>query len=113
MMLLQHYLEFQYFLAIKVFFLLDVPPPIYASNDLLFVCSNEIKKVLLFPRTLPTTDQYPNTTLENVRTIIKSSYGLAAALLHPNSKTTINLNHIHLFYRLNHQWPINTDFHYF
>ena len=48
---------------------------------------NEIKKVLLFPRTLPTTDQYPNTTLENVRTMINSSYGLAAALLQPIPRT--------------------------
>lgn len=44
---------------------------------------NEIKSVLLFPRTLPTTDQFPNTTLENIRTMINSSYGLAAALLQP------------------------------
>lgn len=41
----------------------------------------EIKKVLLFPRTLPNTDQYPDTTLENIRTMVNSSYGLAAALL--------------------------------
>ncbi|KKI91715.1 hypothetical protein WQ54_13205 [Bacillus sp. SA1-12] len=44
---------------------------------------NEIKSVLLFPRTLANTDQFPNTTLENVRTMINSSYGLAAALLQP------------------------------
>ena len=49
---------------------------------------NEIKSVLLFPRTLPTTDQFPNTTLENVRTIVKSSYGMAAALLIPTGPTS-------------------------
>jgi len=47
----------------------------------------EIKKVLLFPRTIPNTDQYPNTTLENVRTVVNSSYGLAAVLLKPTSST--------------------------
>lgn len=47
----------------------------------------EIKKVLLFPRTIPNTDQYPNTTLENIRTMINSSYGAAAALLKPTSAT--------------------------
>lgn len=47
----------------------------------------EIKKVLLFPRTLPNTDEYPDTTLENIRTIVNSSYGLAAALLMPTGPT--------------------------
>ncbi|KEF39344.1 hypothetical protein M670_01107 [Schinkia azotoformans MEV2011] len=47
----------------------------------------EIKKVLLFPRTLPNTEQYPDTTLENIRTMINSSYGLAAALLVPTGPT--------------------------
>jgi hypothetical protein len=47
----------------------------------------EIKKVLLFPRTLPNTDQFPDTTLENIRTMVNSSYGLAAALLVPTGPT--------------------------
>lgn len=62
-------------------------PPFTPQQQFIIRMFKEIKKVLLFPRTLPTTDQYPNTTLENVRTIIKSSYGMAAALLHPNSPT--------------------------
>lgn len=49
----------------------------------------EIKKVLLFARTLPNTDQYPDTTLEGIRTIIKSSYGTAAALLKPTGPTAL------------------------
>ncbi|MDC2867922.1 hypothetical protein [Bacillus sp. BP-3] len=48
----------------------------------------EIKKVLLFPRTLPNTDEYPDTTLEGIRTVVNSSYGLAAALLVPNGPTS-------------------------
>ncbi|WP_028545638.1 hypothetical protein [Paenibacillus taiwanensis] len=49
---------------------------------------NEIKKVLLFPRTLPNTDEYPDTTLENIRTMVNSSYGLVAALLVPTGPTS-------------------------
>lgn len=48
---------------------------------------NEIKRVLLFPRTLPNTEEYPDTTLENIRTMVNSSYGLAAALLVPTGPT--------------------------
>ena len=62
------------------------PPPFTPRQRFIIRMFNEIKKVLLFPRTLPTTDQYPNTTLENVRTIVKSSYGLAAALLVPSPR---------------------------
>lgn len=59
------------------------------SEEQLFVIQmfKEIKKVLLFPRTLPTTDQYPDTTIENVRTLVNSSYGLAAVLLKPKAPT--------------------------
>ncbi|MCF0146779.1 MAG: hypothetical protein HUJ77_00120 [Clostridium sp.] len=35
----------------------------------------EIKKALLFPRTLPATEQYPETPLTNIRRMILSSYG--------------------------------------
>lgn len=41
----------------------------------------EIKRELLFPRTLPTTEQYPDPTFESIRRMILSSYGMAAALL--------------------------------
>ena len=63
-------------------------PPLTPQQQFIIRMFKEIKKVLLFPRTLPTTDQYPNTTLENVRTMINSSYGLAAALLSPTSPTS-------------------------
>lgn len=59
------------------------PPQAPFSPEQRFVIRmfKEIKKVLLFPRTIPNTDQYPNTTLENIRTMINSSYGTAAVLL--------------------------------
>ena len=66
-----------------LFSLGSAPPPFSPRQRFIIRMFNEIKKVLLFPRTLPTTDQFPNTTLENVRTIVKSSYGLVAALLRP------------------------------
>lgn len=50
----------------------------------------EIKKVLLFPRTLPNTELYPDTTVENVRRIVKSSYGTASVLLQPIRPTSDN-----------------------
>ncbi|RJX40398.1 hypothetical protein D3P09_10030 [Paenibacillus pinisoli] len=62
-------------------------PPLSPEQQFIIRMFNEIKKVLLFPRTLPNTDQYPNTTLENVRRIVKSSYGTAAVLLKPTGPT--------------------------
>ncbi|MBM7717216.1 hypothetical protein JOC94_004241 [Bacillus thermophilus] len=41
----------------------------------------EIRRELLFPRTLPRTEQYPETVLENVRRLVNSSYGLVATNL--------------------------------
>lgn len=38
----------------------------------------EIKRALLFPRTLPVTEQYPETPLTNIRRMILSSYGFIA-----------------------------------
>ena len=38
----------------------------------------EIKKELLFPRTLPITEQYPETPLTNIRRMMLSSYGLVS-----------------------------------
>ncbi len=65
------------------------PPQAPFSPEQRFVIRmfKEIKKVLLFPRTIPNTDQYPNTTLENIRTMINSSYGTAAVLLRPTGST--------------------------
>ncbi|MCD7034245.1 hypothetical protein LRR81_08360 [Metabacillus sp. GX 13764] len=38
----------------------------------------EMENALLFPRTLPRTEQYPETTLTSVRRVVYSSYGLLA-----------------------------------
>ncbi|OIK11329.1 hypothetical protein BIV59_12540 [Bacillus sp. MUM 13] len=62
-------------------------PPFTIQQQFIIRMFKEIKKVLLFPRTLPNTEQYPDTTLENIRTMVNSSYGLAAALLVPNGPT--------------------------
>ncbi|WP_339258985.1 hypothetical protein [Lysinibacillus sp. FSL K6-3209] len=62
-------------------------PPLSDEQRFIIRMFNEIKQVLLFPRTIPNTDQYPNTTIENVRTIVNSSYGTAAALLKPTRRT--------------------------
>ncbi|WP_432776075.1 hypothetical protein AAFJ72_03520 [Brevibacillus gelatini] len=63
-------------------------PPFSQEQQFIIRMFKEIKKVLLFPRTLPNTDQYPNTTLENIRTMINSSYGTAAVLLKPTRSTS-------------------------
>ena len=69
-------------------FALGPPVPPFTKQQLFIIrMFKEIKKVLLFPRTLPNTDQYPDTTLENVRTLVNSSYGLATALLVPARPT--------------------------
>ncbi|WP_378125323.1 hypothetical protein [Cohnella faecalis] len=64
-------------------------PPLSEQQRFIIRMFKEIKKVLLFPRTIPNTDQYPNTTLENIRRIIKSSYGMTAALLKPTGPTAL------------------------
>lgn len=38
----------------------------------------QIKKAILFPRTLPITEQYPETPLTNIRRMITSSYGMVS-----------------------------------
>lgn len=38
----------------------------------------QIKKEILFPRTLPISEQYPETPLTNIRRMITSSYGMVA-----------------------------------
>jgi hypothetical protein len=50
------------------------------STQQLFVDTmiRKIRKALLFPRTLPITDQYPETPLTNIRRMMLSSYGLVA-----------------------------------
>ncbi|OEC00450.1 hypothetical protein GY31_19220 [Lysinibacillus sphaericus] len=71
----------------NLFTLGSAQPPLSEEQRFIIRMFNEIKQVLLFPRTIPNTDQYPNTTIENVRTIVNSSYGTAAALLKPTRRT--------------------------
>lgn len=71
----------------NLFTLGPAKPPLSAEQQFIIRMFKEIKKVLLFPRTLPNTDEFPNTTLENIRRIVLSSYGTAAALLKPTSPT--------------------------
>jgi hypothetical protein len=71
----------------NLFSLGDPNPPFTNQQEFIIRMFKEIKKVLLFPRTLPNTEQYPDTTLENIRTLVNSSYGLAAALLVPTGPT--------------------------
>lgn len=65
-------------------------PPLSEEQKFIIRMFKEIKSVLLFPRTIPNTDDYPNTTLQDIRTMVNSSYGLAAALLKPTRPTTPN-----------------------
>jgi hypothetical protein len=37
---------------------------------------SELKKVLLFPRTLPNTEQYPESTMTSIRRMVNSSFGM-------------------------------------
>lgn len=71
----------------NLFTLGSAQPPLSNEQRFIIRMFNEIKQVLLFPRTIPNTDQYPNTTIENVQTIVNSSYGTAAALLKPTRRT--------------------------
>lgn len=54
----------------------------------------KIRKALLFPRTLPVTEQYPETPLTNIRRMILSSYGMVALNLRQRKVNLIedNLN---------------------
>ena len=52
----------------------------------------EIKEELLFPRTLPITEQYPETPLTNIRRMISSSYGLVALNLKQRKVNVIKNN---------------------
>jgi len=53
----------------------------------------KIRKALLFPRTLPVTEQYPETPLTNIRRMILSSYGFMALNL-KQRQVTVNINNL-------------------
>lgn len=52
----------------------------------------KIRKELLFPRTLPDTEQYPETPLTNIRRMILSSYGMVALNLRQRRVNLIENN---------------------
>lgn len=52
----------------------------------------QIRKELLFPRTLPETEQYPETPLTNIRRMILSSYGMVALNLRQRRVNLIENN---------------------
>lgn len=52
----------------------------------------EIRKALLFPRTLPLTEQYPETPLTNIRRMISSSFGMVALNLKQREVSVIQNN---------------------
>ncbi|MBE6055004.1 MAG: hypothetical protein E7212_14100 [Clostridium sartagoforme] len=53
---------------------------------------SEIRKALLFPRTLPATEQYPEPPLTNIRRMILSSYGFIALNLAQREVKTLQNN---------------------
>ncbi|MFW2488723.1 hypothetical protein ACN077_09115 [Clostridium chromiireducens] len=52
----------------------------------------QIRSALLFPRTLPITEQYPETPLTNIRRMMLSSYGLVALNLKQRQVSVIQNN---------------------
>lgn len=52
----------------------------------------KIRKELLFPRTLPITEQYPETPLTNIRRMILSSYGMVSLNLQQQRVNIIENN---------------------
>lgn len=52
----------------------------------------QIREVLLFPRTLPISEQYPETPLTNIRRMITSSYGMVALNLRQRNVSFIENN---------------------
>lgn len=52
----------------------------------------ELKKELLFPRTLPNTEQYPETTMTSIRRMIYSSYGMVTLNLARKKVRVIETN---------------------
>ncbi len=52
----------------------------------------QIRKALLFPRTLPITEQYPETPLTNIRRMILSSYGMVSLNLKQRNVELIQNN---------------------
>ena len=52
----------------------------------------EVRKALLFPRTLPISEQYPETPLTNIRRMMLSSYGFIALNLRQRQVNVIQNN---------------------
>ncbi|NMD71017.1 hypothetical protein HHO41_11990 [Bacillus sp. DNRA2] len=58
-------------------------PPLSSEQQFVIRMFKEIKNVLLFPRTLPHINQFSDTRIDNIQTIVKASYGTAAVLVEP------------------------------
>ena len=53
---------------------------------------NELKKELLFPRTLPNTEQYPESTMTSIRRMVYSSFGMITLNLARRKVKVIDTN---------------------
>ncbi|WP_244440922.1 hypothetical protein [Neobacillus jeddahensis] len=62
-------------------------PPYTKQQQFIIRMFKEIKNELLFPKTLPTTEQNDDTSLQQIRRMVNSSYGFTAALLQPARPT--------------------------
>lgn len=62
------------------------------QQEFVDIIIRQIRKALLFPRTLPVTEQYPETPLTNIRRMMLSSYGLIALNLRQRQVNVIQNN---------------------
>ncbi len=53
---------------------------------------SELKKVLLFPRTLPNSEQYPESTMTSIRRMVNSSFGMITLNLSRRKVEVIETN---------------------
>lgn len=63
-----------------------------AQQQFVNILIREIRTALLLPRTLPISEQYPETPLTNIRRMISSSYGLVALNLKQRKVRVIENN---------------------
>jgi len=81
------------FYKIPVF--LSHPTSITMNNlqiEFLIRLMDELKKELLFPRTLPNTEQYPESTMTSIRRMIFSSFGMVTLNLARKKVRVIDTN---------------------
>ncbi|WP_246140862.1 hypothetical protein [Bacillus marasmi] len=61
--------------------------PLSENQQFVIRMFKEIKNVILFPRTLPNTEQFPDARIDHIRTIVQESYGTVAVLVEPTETT--------------------------